>query len=156
EFTDDWIKPLKEGLPDYPYSIIEKRTGGIALFSRVPLIDSMVLFSGKKQRPRIETHVNLDGRRTTVIFAHPFAIGRLEMRNAELREIAAEARGTSEPVILFGDLNCSPWSYYFAKLVRDSRLQDTERGFGVQPTWSTHFLLPVIPIDHCLTSDQFV
>jgi endonuclease/exonuclease/phosphatase (EEP) superfamily protein YafD len=67
-------------------------------------------------------------------------------------------------MIILGDLNASPWSHPFGRLLREGGLVDSTRGFGVQPTWRTHFgpvsgmlTWPVqIPIDHCLHSPGFV
>jgi endonuclease/exonuclease/phosphatase (EEP) superfamily protein YafD len=63
-------------------------------------------------------------------------------------------------VIVIGDLNATPWSYAFSRLLRDADLIDSTRGFGVQPTWRTRYgpvggmpAWPLqIPIDHCLHS----
>ncbi|NJL72849.1 MAG: hypothetical protein HC888_15485 [Candidatus Competibacteraceae bacterium] len=92
----------------------------------------------------------------TIIFAHPvIPKDKFNIRNGELSEIASAAGNAKTPVIVFGDLNCSPWSYYFAKLLEVGRLSDSERGFGFQPTWTTKWPLPCIPIDHCLASNRF-
>jgi endonuclease/exonuclease/phosphatase (EEP) superfamily protein YafD len=68
--------------------------------------------------------------------------------------LAQEARqaGSKGPVILFGDLNCSPWSYFFDKLLTEGDLSDSEQGFGAQASWCAWLIVPPIPIDHCLVS----
>lgn len=157
ELTDTWVVHLEKGLSDYPYRFIEKRFGGVALFSRYPLLDGEVLYTGKIKRPRIRADLDLNGTRITLIFAHTVTPRwQHELRNAELNTLASEARAAKGPVIVFGDLNCSPWSYYFWRLEQRGHLRDTERGFGLQPTWSTHWYFPWVPIDHCLTSNEFV
>jgi endonuclease/exonuclease/phosphatase (EEP) superfamily protein YafD len=55
-------------------------------------------------------------------------------------------------VIIAGDLNLSPWSPYYARLVRETGLADIRKGFGLLPTWPTHLRPMMIPIDHCLVS----
>lgn len=87
--------------------------------------------------------------------AHPVTPFRLyDLRNTELNNIANEARRSEFPVMIFGDFNCSPWSYYFSRLLSDDGLQDSERGFGLQPSCPSP--IPFIPIDHCVTTTQFV
>ncbi|MBU4198871.1 MAG: hypothetical protein KKG09_02950 [Verrucomicrobia bacterium] len=51
-------------------------------------------------------------------------------------------------------MNVSPWSSHFRRLLRESGLQDSAQGRGVQPTWPTFSPLLLIPIDHCLHSPQ--
>lgn len=46
----------------------------------------------------------------------------------------------------------SPSNYYFARLLDEGRLNDSEQGFGPQQSWSTELLIPVVPIDHFLVS----
>ena len=89
----------------------------------------------------------------TIIFAHPvIPKDKFLIRNGELSEIAIRAGSTKNGVVVFGDLNCSPWSYYFGKLLEVGRLSDTETGFGFHPTWTTQWYFPWVPIDHCLAN----
>lgn len=158
EITRTWDQKLRDGLSDYPYRVIEQRYGGVAVFSKYPLIDGKVLFTeGAVRRPRITATMQLPEGDVSIIFAHTVVPNKhYPMRNREMSTLASEAREAKNPVIVFGDLNCSPFSYYFGRLMRDGKLQDTERGFGLQPTWTTHTYLPWVTIDHCLTSSDFV
>lgn len=156
ELTDSWRRDLKTGLPDYPHQLIELRHGGIALFSKTPLLNPRLLYFGPIRRPRIEATIMNEGREIELIFAHPvIPKKKYDIRNGELLEIAQNAGNSKSPVVVFGDLNCSPWSYYFRKLMDVGQLQDSERGFGFQPTWTTQWCFPWVPIDHCLTSKDF-
>lgn len=157
EITQTWEAKLKEGLPEYPYQVIEKRFGGIALFSKIPLIEPGVSYFAAIKRPRITTKINIGGELVTVILAHPvIPKWQSEIRNNELKEIATQSRDARTPVIVFGDLNCSPWSYYFGKVLEVGRLGDSERGFGLQPTWNARWYFPLVPIDHCLFTREFL
>ncbi len=156
EITQTWVDVLSKGLPDYKYRVIEKRYGGVALFSKIPLSNAHVIYYGEIKRPRIEADIKIGDRKVAIIFAHPvIPKGKFENRNGELAEIGSSASNKRKSVIIFGDLNCSPWSYYFWQLLKSADLQDTEDGFGFNPTWSTQFLFPYIPIDHCLVSQSF-
>jgi len=111
----------------------------------------------------IEARLGVGGREVTVLSLHamaPLGPTRAAIRDAQFEWVSCWARSRTEPVIVLGDLNATPWSHAFGRLLREGRLIDSTRGFGVQPTWRTHFgpvsgLLawPLqIPIDHCLHS----
>jgi endonuclease/exonuclease/phosphatase (EEP) superfamily protein YafD len=55
-------------------------------------------------------------------------------------------------VILFGDLNVTPWSPYFADLLKHGGLKDTSQGRGLFGSWPSWLPGLRIPLDHCLTS----
>lgn len=72
----------------------------------------------------------------------------------EQRDALATYGQSSQPVLLLGDLNTTPWNCHFRRLLKRSGLRNSARGYGVQPTWPN---LPAplrIPIDHCLHSDE--
>ncbi|HEY9677131.1 MAG TPA: endonuclease/exonuclease/phosphatase family protein [Drouetiella sp.] len=158
ENTKMWSQYFERHLPDYKYKIVENLHGGIAVYSKLPLENAHVRYFGEKMRPRVETVVKCNGNKFFLIAAHPMIPKMMKMRNDEFKELAASAAQSDIPVILAGDLNCSPWSYYFSKLLDDGRLHDSERGFGIHGSWPAFVLkniayMPCIPIDHFLVSD---
>ena len=160
EINARWIDQLSDLANRFPYKVVEGREDnfGIGLYSKLPLQDSDVLHLGKAQVPSIQTNVMVDDAPVTVIATHPVPPAgrqRSAWRNDQLAELAG-AIPSEKPVILIGDLNATPWSHHFRRLVRESGLKDSARGFGVQPTWPT-FIAPLsIPIDHCLHSDDIL
>ena len=58
------------------------------------------------------------------------------------------------PKILLGDLNITPWSYFFGRLLRTANLRDPSVGIGFKTTWPVGQILLRIPIDHCLVSPE--
>lgn len=167
EVTPRWGSELKKGLSEeYPYQIIEDRFGGVAIFSRYPFTESKIEYFDAKtrKRPRIVAEIDVKGHPLTCILVHPLVpLGSwFKYRNSEFAELANELSQIGGDKILIGDLNCSPWSSYFSDLASRSGLKDSECGFGPQATWPTFavrpFLpaVPLIPIDHCLTSDSVV
>ncbi|MCB0060965.1 MAG: endonuclease/exonuclease/phosphatase family protein [Caldilineaceae bacterium] len=57
------------------------------------------------------------------------------------------------PLIVAGDFNVTPWSPRFQRLLREARLKNSMRGFGMQNSWPSVLPLPLgIPIDHALHS----
>jgi len=155
EITPQWLKLMKVGLKGYPYVVVDTNYGGIAIFSRLPIAHSEIKHYGEWHRPRAIAKIQIGSGHFTVICAHPSVPNiRPELRNGEFSLLAEEARmlAKANPTILAGDLNSTPWSYYFTKLLQDSDLNDTEQGFGCQPTWSAFFPVPLVTIDHCLVS----
>lgn len=156
EITKTWVDRIEPKMSRYPYRIVEPAHGGIALYSRYPLVQKEVRFYKAANRPRIYARVKMNNQVVTVLFVHPvIPIGLFKLRNEDLSIIAKEAAEAGEPVVVFGDLNCTPWSYYYERLKRDGKLRDTMRGYGVQTTWNAFWFFPIIPIDHCFASEEF-
>ncbi len=155
ELTKGWWQILQPKMKKYPYQVVEPSFGGIGLLSKFPIRDGRVEHFGEIKRPRVVAQVLVKDKWIKVIFAHPIIpMRRVGFRDAELAVIAKDASSGDEPVILAGDLNCTPFSYFFYKLQRDGRLRDSEKGFGYQPSWSTFHILPLFCIDHCLASSD--
>ena len=76
------------------------------------------------------------------------------LRDGQLAELATLVGHQRHPVMLLGDLNASPWSYPFRRLLRDTGLLNSMRGWGVQPTWPAPLGPLGIPIDHVLHSEE--
>ena len=53
---------------------------------------------------------------------------------------------------LLGDLNLTPYSPPFHRLLADGRLRDAMQGRGWQPTWRASFWPLALRIDHVLVS----
>lgn len=108
-----------------------------------------------------EVRVDLGGRTVRVLGLHahaPSTEQRSSGRDAQLRALAAITRSCPDPLVVVGDLNTVPWSRAFRDLMRDGRLIDSERGFGLQPSWPGYdwaWWLGV-PIDHALHSPDLV
>ncbi|MFN8554013.1 MAG: endonuclease/exonuclease/phosphatase family protein [Candidatus Obscuribacterales bacterium] len=157
EVNERWIAVLDEKLRDYSYrySVDLGRSDGLAVYSKYRLSDIVTRYSKIAKRPRIVGDFETGRSKIRFCFAHPILPVLPEYRNEELQELATEAQVSTNPVILIGDLNCTPWSFYFRKLLRDGRLFDTERGYGPQCTFDSRMFIQLLPIDHCLTSSNF-
>jgi endonuclease/exonuclease/phosphatase (EEP) superfamily protein YafD len=57
-------------------------------------------------------------------------------------------------LIVAGDFNTSSWNPAFKRLVEDTGLRDSRRGFGMQNSWNADFLFLRTTIDHCLVSPK--
>lgn len=105
----------------------------------------------------VAVEVELDGRTLHVLGVHtrsPRSPSRAAVRDRELAHVAAWVRSHEGPVLVIGDLNVTPWSHAFRDLLSETGLRDSQRGFGVQPTWPAGSGLLMIPIDHALHSPE--
>lgn len=156
ELSDEWDSALQAEFSDYPYrAIARKYSSGLALFSKLPIKNQEIVYypGDPVEHPQIRCQLKSSAGLIKCIVAHPTVPKKLvASRNAELLAIGEVAAKSGSRCVVFGDLNCSPWSYYFARLLDEGRLNDSEQGFGPQPSWSTEMFFPFVPIDHFLVS----
>ncbi|HWQ31344.1 MAG TPA: endonuclease/exonuclease/phosphatase family protein [Blastocatellia bacterium] len=154
-----WQRAMKPLTVSHPFTRItpDGTDNFIACYSRFPIEDAAVSASAVHATFGLVAKLKVHGREVSFISIHPpVPVTALEFpeRNAQLAATAIVARELHAPKILIGDLNNTLWSPYFSNFVRESGLKVARRGFGVLPTWPT-FLPPLmIPIDHCLVSDD--
>ena len=79
-------------------------------------------------------------------------IGKLGelMRNRYLETLSLRIAEISSPSIVCGDFNATPWSSIFQKFIKFSGLLFAENHL-VPNSWPTTYLIPGLPIDHCLS-----
>lgn len=158
ELTPQWINALKRDLPEYSIQFQENISGGTAIFSKIPIQQQdMRGVSPRQRRFGVCGTINVDGQDVLLIGSHPpapQALKRWQSRNAELLRLSEDVRRESaiHPVVIAGDLNTTPWSFYFQRLI-EAGLHDSEQGVGPQPSWSRRMPLPMVPIDHALYTD---
>ncbi|MBL7012367.1 MAG: endonuclease/exonuclease/phosphatase family protein [Kiritimatiellales bacterium] len=159
EVTPKWVEALGE--LDYPYRFADVRDDcfGIMLLSRYPLSKTNVVFVGMAGVPTLTANVHLPQGDVALIGTHPLPPFNGEYskhRNAQLAALSELAGRQSKPVLLIGDLNASPWSAHFVRLLKESGLKNSMKGFGFQPSWPADNRLLRIPIDHMLHSSEIV
>jgi endonuclease/exonuclease/phosphatase (EEP) superfamily protein YafD len=95
-----------------------------------------------------------------VLSSHPLAPTseeRAGLRDAQLGFAADWAAEQEGAFLVVGDLNASPWSWPFRRLVADGSLRNSQIGFGLQPSFpATSNVLLRVPIDHLLHSDALI
>ena len=85
----------------------------------------------------------------------PLGKQRSQWRNTQFDQVAQALNQLNGPKLLVGDLNTTPWSPFFKKLLQATELQDSSNGYGWQPSWpAIGFFPPLITIDHVLYSKQ--
>lgn len=164
EINARWYQHLKE-MPifrTYPYRLLHLN-GGNVLLSRKPLIHSKLVHFPEDTMGKVLyrneggyflTHLQLGNRTVSLINLHPPV--PLKPTHAEsyrhyLNLLASERANLTPSVILFGDLNTTPWSYYYREYLRILHLKDA-KAHHYMPTWPIYMPWFFIPIDHVLVS----
>jgi endonuclease/exonuclease/phosphatase (EEP) superfamily protein YafD len=157
EVNDEWMEKLANVRVQYPHGLQEIREDnfGIALFSKLPTEESEVVYLGDAELPSVTAVVQFMGKTLKILGTHPLPPAGAEnsqLRNQQLQLIPGFFAEWQGPTVLLGDLNTTPWSHHFQRLLRDSGLTDSARGFGWQTTWPASLLPLRIAIDHGLIS----
>jgi len=157
EVNTRWLEDIRSLETAYPYAEQCPRPDnfGMALYSKRPFAKCDTVYIGDAMVPSICAQFELDGRRLTVLGIHTIPPARREgflLRNEQLARIPEFLQEYQGPVIVLGDLNMTPWSHHFRKLLREAGLKDGSRGHGIARTWPTDLFLLRIPIDHFLHS----
>lgn len=151
-----WLLEQLSDLADrYPHRVAAPREDnfGIALLSRQPFLRAEVVQFSTAGLPSIIAELADGPRHFTLVATHPLPPVSADLardRNEQLATLAEFARQSTHPLLLVGDLNISPWSPHFARLLADSGLRDS--GYGISPSWPVGWLPLQIPIDHALFS----
>ncbi len=159
EINERWVADLAELSASYPFRHVEARADkfGIAVFAREPPVSIETIVTPPNGYPSLLLTTSVAGNPLTIISTHatsPIGRARIDVRNAQLASIGAQLASVAGPRILIGDLNTSMWSHQHALLVSATGLRNARRGFGVLPTWPIQLPIAMIPIDHCLVSEE--
>jgi len=92
----------------------------------------------------------------SVLGTHPLAPTdqeRADLRDAQIGFAGKWASEQTGAYIVVGDFNATLWSWPFRRLMSSADLENSQIGFGLQPTFpTTSNLLLRVPIDHLLHS----
>ncbi len=156
ELTPRTVQALKPALARYMFSEIKSVNdpSGCGIFSRIPLK------SLSQSQPFLDFFTiqyatfQIGPKSVTLVNLHTFRPPREDWLRADLAmlDFLQKLRQKSDEMILIGDYNATPWSYYFLQLTNKLKLQDTELGMGPQFSWPSYAPLLYLPIDHCCIS----
>ena len=154
EIDARWAAGLAPLHASYPYRRVLPRPDpfGLAVFSKYPATFAAEDVEGDPIL-RATVRRNDEDDALTVFNVHVATPVRREWadrRNRTLRTIAAKVAAVDGPVLVCGDLNCTPWSPHFADLLAAGGLRDPRRGGWSPPSWRTSNPLLALPIDHLL------
>lgn len=161
EVDSAWCDSLRtlQGLYPFHQSLPKGGGSGIALYSRFRFQQLSLELNEGNARPGILAKIDFDGVAVSLLSIHPRAPiqkGHFELRNAMFDSAAECLRKLPDPKIFIGDLNITPWSHYYRSFAEQTGLADVRKGFGLLPSWPTFlsFKWLMIPLDHCLVSDD--
>jgi endonuclease/exonuclease/phosphatase (EEP) superfamily protein YafD len=154
EINDKWSSHIARLRQAYPHVISSsrKKLRDVVILSRHPI--GTTGEGGFRKRRWAEAIFSVGGttyRLTAVHTAPPTSAANSQGRNEQLLTIAGQLAGQPR-TILCGDLNISPFSPWYAKMLETSGLTDTSSGAGFSPTWMCAFPPIAVPIDHILLS----
>ena len=157
ECTTEWRAALAPLTATWPHHLSSNRDGaeGMWLLSRHPL-DSPDPEGLAANKPWISTLAHTPAGPVRILGMHPRtprAGARFDERNAQYEKAASIASQATTPVLLMGDLNCTPFSPWFSRLLEKGSLRDSALGFGLPGTWQGQGVR--LPIDHILVNDRF-
>ena len=171
EVDQSSVNKINDNLKDvFPY-IFKSPGGGLAILSRVPIIDARGDDFNAKGHHLIATLL-VNNQPVEFIGTHqavPIKPSTFHRRNLQLAVLGDYIQTIDMPLIVAGDFNLTPWSPYYRKFVNNTNLHNTRLGFGILPTWirGTSYLnypkwmvfvmenFLSIPIDHCFVSKDF-
>jgi endonuclease/exonuclease/phosphatase (EEP) superfamily protein YafD len=157
EVSPFWAAAFARGLPELAKGASRPRTDayGIALLGTRPFEFVEALDLAGDGRPSLHGRVLVGDSALEVLAMHarwPITPSLHASRNAALDAAAVRARAAAGPVVMIGDLNLTPHSPDFARLLERSGLRDAAAGRIWQPTWMAGFWPLALRIDHVLVS----
>ncbi len=183
EFLQDYTTPAhnsikhlgKDGEYEHSYHIIDgnpkRRSHGLAIFSRYPIINEGLIFENKKNNGAMFVDIKIDQDTIRVYNSHLESMSivankladvdgikqnyrstlrklknGIQMRASQVQILSEHIQGSPYPVILAGDFNDVPYSYtYFTlKSMLRNAFEEAGRGFG----FTYNQVLFFLRIDH--------
>jgi endonuclease/exonuclease/phosphatase (EEP) superfamily protein YafD len=156
EVTTAWAGDLAS-VATYPHQRVLARDDayGIAVLSRWPLESVNLVDLARDGFPSLAGIVHAGEQRVRFLGLHthwPITPALARARDQALQGAAELARSADLPVVLLGDLNLTPESPAFDRLLRDAGLRDVMQGVRWRPTWAAGFWPLALRIDHILVS----
>ena len=161
--TDEWwCSQLAEGLSArYPHDLIYPLSNGygLALFSRLDLVDPSIRFLVDEAIPSIKTGVRLRSGAVVDLYGlHPQPPAPQQdstERDVELVLVGMEIKRTQRPSIVLGDLNDVAWSPTTSEFMRAGGLLDPRRGRGFFNTYPAGIPGLRYPLDYIFHTPHF-
>jgi len=157
EVDDRWSGFLA-GFTNYPTRHIIPRDDnfGIAILSRDMAASAQTRYLGEAGLPSLQSDLSIGNQAVTILSTHPLPpVGSVQnqLRNEQLDRVSDWVNARTNPVIVVGDLNTTPWSPVFRRFAESTGLMNSAEGRGLQSTWPAFFRPMLIPIDHFLHTD---
>ncbi len=159
EINERWKDYLEGEFVDFKFQklVPQDDNFGIAILSKIP-IDIDIEYVGSAGLPSLRGIFAHNDQEVVLWATHPLPpIGAnySNLRNEQLRELSKRLSVEEGPTLLIGDLNTTPWTYWFKIVTANRLLKDSRIGFGIQPSWPSMWPAFLrVPIDHLLYTDD--
>jgi endonuclease/exonuclease/phosphatase (EEP) superfamily protein YafD len=153
ESSFEWENAMKRaGLPLEIVSVVPRgRVAGVTVLASAGIDADEIDVDIRGEVAAVT--VTVDGRRVDVIGVHPpspISPDRAGRRDEMIAETGDWVADRSNPVVVVGDFNATPWSAAHRTLRWRGMLADSLAGAGLQATWPDGWGPLSIPIDHVL------
>jgi endonuclease/exonuclease/phosphatase (EEP) superfamily protein YafD len=173
EVTPRSLTKLKSALSRYQVVASEPRENSQGSAMLLPMKPSkpvevvatqIVHLPQESQRPMLEAVIRWGGKEVAILSTQltrprnssTSAFQKVEFDAVANWSVRQQKEGKRE-VVAIGDFNSTPWSGRFREFLHKSELSNSQRGFGLQPTWHASLPSPLmIAIDHCLHSKSMM
>lgn len=163
EVDERWINEIAALEKSYPNNVKYPvaNTYGMALYSRLELINPQIKFLVEDDIPSIHTDVKLpSGKIFTLYCLHPLPPvppenDRSSERDAELLIVGRMVKKDDKPTIVAGDLNDVAWSRTTNLFQKISGLLDPRIGRGLYNSFHADYPFLRFPLDHVFHSNHF-
>lgn len=161
EIDTAWAEAMEPLKQSHPHHLVHAREDnfGLALYSRLPLKEAQVVHCfdhglnlNPYTLPTMEARLVIGTHEVVLYGVHtqpPLGPTKWRNRSLLLEDIGRQAAALPVPVLVFGDLNATPWCEGMRSLLRSGRL-----GFHMPtPAWAPTWRITspfAIPIDHVL------
>ena len=127
EMSEAWDTAVLPQMRSYPHVRVAHTDWRYKtyLFSRHSFADNVETTIGSHSRPAVTAIFDLNGQSFRLVGAHPTSPSRpwrIRSRNHELQLLAEDIAAASEPTMLVGDLNITPFSPHFDDLMKNAGL----------------------------------
>ncbi len=163
EPNERWIEKIKSLENKYPHTISKplENKYGIAMYSRLELIDPQIKFLVESDIPSIHTDIKLKSGKIIKFYGvHPRPPGPTEAeetteRDAELIIVGKEVKKLNRPTIVAGDLNDVAWSRTTSLFQKISQMLDPRIGRGFYNSFHADYFFMRFPLDHVFHTTDF-
>ena len=163
EPDERWIREISALEKNYPHAVFcpLDNAYGMALYSRLELINPQLKFLIEEDIPSIHTDVKLaSGDLIRLCCLHPRPPippenDRSTERDAELMIVGRMIHGSDVPTIVAGDLNDVAWSRTTTLFQKISGLLDPRVGRGLFSSFHAKYPIIRFPLDHVFHSNHF-
>lgn len=155
ELDETWSEKLAL-TKDYPYSkeILRADNFGLGIFSRYPLTVEPDQDLGYGMQPFLNTKVSVpEVGAVPVVLYHaipPLSNSALYNDFVGVRRVSILMRDFEGPAILLTDLNATPFSSIYKRMMYAGKLESAMHGRGLWRTWNAKHSFMRLTLDHVL------